>query len=192
MTNSDTSKLKFFLLNLGKGLIWFALLIVAYVLIKRYIKLDFLLWLEPYFNNSLLIFSIYAVSEFFLGIIPPEFFMIWALRDDSLNDYIFLVFLLTIISYLAGITGYFIGAYLNTTLYYRYVRKRFLGKYHSLLNQFGPFLIIVAAVTPVPFSAVSMLVGSLRYPFSKYLIYALSRFIRYAVYATIIWEANIF
>ena len=192
MENTKSAKLKFLLTNLGRGLILFGLMITAFLIIKRYVKLDFLHWLEPYFDNSILIFSVYSASEFFMGLIPPEFFMIWALRNGILSDYIYLVSLLAVISYIAGIGGYATGAFLNTTLYYRYVRKRFLGKYHSLMHQFGPFLIIVAAVTPIPFSAISMLVGSINYSFKKYLLFSLSRFLRYAVYAAIIWEANIF
>jgi len=192
MSETSSSKIKFLLINLGKGLLWLIVLVAVFIFIKRYVKLDFLHWLEPYFDNNFLIFSIYSVSEFFLGIIPPEFFMIWALRNGNLHDYIILILLLTIISYIAGVAGYLIGAFLNTTLYYRYVRKRFLGKYFGLLHEYGPFIIIVAAVTPVPFSAISMLVGSVNYPFGKFLFYALSRFIRFAVYAAIIWEANIF
>jgi membrane protein YqaA with SNARE-associated domain len=60
-----------------------------------------------------------------------------------------------------------------------------------MLQKYGVFLILVAAITPLPWSAISMLVGSLHYPSKKYLLWALARFIRFAVYAAIIWEANI-
>jgi len=184
-------KTTFLFSNLLKGLFWFALLIVAFVFIKENINLNFLKILKPIFDNTPLILTVYALSEFFFGIIPPELFMIWALREGSLESYIFYVLVFSLISYLAGFVGYLFGSYLDSTLYFRYVRKRFLGKYHSLLQRFGVFLILVAALTPLPFSGISMLVGSLRYPFKKYLFWALSRFLRFAAYALILWHANL-
>ncbi|NOX47534.1 MAG: VTT domain-containing protein, partial [Chlorobi bacterium] len=112
------------------------------------------------------------------------------LRFDNVSTFIWIVFLLAVISYIAGFIGFLFGAYLNTSLGFRYVRKRFLGKYHSLMNKYGAFLIIVAATTPLPYSAISMLVGSLKFPMKKYLLFALSRFVRYGFYALIVWEAN--
>jgi membrane protein DedA with SNARE-associated domain len=181
-------KTTFFLKNLLRGLLYLAILIAAYFVIKRNVSIDFLDLLEPYFENVTLILSIYSLSEFLFGIIPPELFMIWALRTENLVDYSAYVLLFAIISYLAGFAGYLFGAYLDSTLYYRYVRKRLLGKYHSLLQKYGVFLILVAALTPLPYAGISMLMGSFRYPLKRYLLWALTRFIRFAVYAAIIWK----
>ncbi len=179
-----SDKTRFFLSYLLKGLAWFAVF-------KKYIHLNFAEWLEPIFDTTRLIFAIYIISELVFGIIPPELFMIWALRTGELWDYVFLVFAFAALSYIAGFIGFLFGDYLNTTILFRYIRKRYLGKYHSLLQQYGVFLILVAAITPLPWSAISMLVGSLHYKKKKYLLWALTRFIRFAVYATIIWEANV-
>lgn len=174
-----------------KGLAWLAVLVIIFIFAKNKLKIDFEDWLGPVFDNTFLVVGIYTLSELIFGILPPELFMMWALRFDSLKEYIFWVFVFSAISYFAGGLGYLFGNYLNTTILFRYIRKRFLGKYHSLLQKFGVFLILVAALTPVPFSAISMLVGSLHYPMKKYLLWALSRFIRFAVYAFIIWEAGL-
>lgn len=178
--------------NLLKGLLWLAVLITAFIIVRRNISVDFLNLLKPVFDNTALIITVFTLSELLFGIIPPELFMIWALRDGDAISYGFYITLFSTISYLAGFVGYLFGSYLNSTLYFRYVRKRFLGKYHSLLQKFGVFLILVAALTPLPFSGISMLVGSLHYPAKKYLFWALSRFIRFAAYAAILWEANLF
>ncbi|MEZ5199544.1 MAG: VTT domain-containing protein [Bacteroidales bacterium] len=184
-------KTKFLLINLLKGLAWFALLLALYFVLKNYVNIDYERWLRPVFDRTWLIFTVYTFSEFVFGVLPPELFMMWALRFNSLTDYIFLVFVFAVISYIAGFAGYLFGAYLNSTIYYRYVRKRFLGKYHSHLQKYGVFMILVAAITPLPFSGISMLVGSFHYPMKNYLLWALSRFLRFAVYAILIWEANL-
>ncbi|MCD4695187.1 MAG: VTT domain-containing protein [Bacteroidales bacterium] len=184
-------KARFFLTNFAKGLLWLAVIVAVFIIAKKNVNVNFLHWLEPFFENTFLILSIYSLSELVFGIIPPELFMLWALKFGSLADYAFYVFLFTIISYVAGFIGFLFGRFLNTTIFYRYLRRRFLGKYHSLLQEYGYFLILVAALTPLPYSAISMIVGSLHFPVSKYLLWALSRFIRFAVYAAIIWEANL-
>jgi len=183
-------KSRFFLKYLARGLAWLIVLVAAFIVIRKNIDINFLLWLEPFFENTILIFSIYILSELIFGIIPPELFMMWALRAGSLTDYAFIVFLFAIISYISGIVGFLFGSYLNKTILFRYIRRRFLGRYHSALQKFGFFMILVAAITPLPFSAISMLVGSLHYPLSKYLWWASARFIRFFVYALIIWEAG--
>jgi membrane protein DedA with SNARE-associated domain len=185
-----SEKTKFFLKYLLRGFAWFGVLILIFLVFKNYIHLNFAEWLEPIFDTSRLIFTVYIISELFFGIIPPELFMIWALRFGGIFDYALLILALAAVSYLAGFAGYLFGNYLNKTVLFRYLRKRYLGKYHSMLQQFGPFLILVAAITPLPWSGISMLVGSLHYPPKKYLFWALSRFIRFAVYGAIIWEAN--
>jgi membrane protein DedA with SNARE-associated domain len=177
--------------NLLRGLLWLAFLVFLFIIFKNYITIDFEAWLGPLFDNIILMLSIYSLSEIIFGIIPPELFMIWALRFGSLGDYVFYIFVFAVLSYLAGMIGFLFGRYLDTSILFRYVRRRYLGKYHSLLQRFGVFLILVAALTPLPYSAISMLVGSLNYSFKRYLLWALSRFIRFAVYAFIIWEANL-
>jgi hypothetical protein len=183
-------KTRFFLVNLARGMGWLAILVLLFIIIRKNIDINFLVWLEPIFNNTRLIFTVYTLSEVFFGIIPPELFLMWALRSGSLTDYSFYVFFFAVISYAAGFIGFLFGSYLNTTIIFRYIRRRFLGKYHSLLQKYGFFLILVAAVTPLPFSGISMLVGSLHYPATRYLLWASSRFLRFFLYALIIWEAG--
>lgn len=185
-----SEKTSFFLKYLLRGFAWFGVLILIFLVFKNYVNLNIAEWLEPVFDTTRLIFAIYIVSELLFGIIPPELFMIWALRFGGIYEYAMLVLIFAVLSYVAGFAGYLFGNYLNKTLLFRYLRKRYLGKYHSLLQKFGPFLILVAALTPLPWSGISMLVGSLHYPPKKYLFWALSRFIRFAVYGAIIWEAN--
>jgi membrane protein DedA with SNARE-associated domain len=186
----EPKKSTFFLRNLSRGLIWFVVILAIFLLFKKFVNVSYLAWLAPVYKSPAIMFIIFLISEVVVGIIPPEIFMVWALRYNDIIGYMAIIALLAVISYLAGLTGYFIGRYLNTTLLYRFLRRKFLGRSEKLLNIYGLYLIIVAALTPVPFSGVSMLIGSVRYPFKKYLFYSLSRFIRFAVYSWIIWEAN--
>jgi membrane protein DedA with SNARE-associated domain len=187
----SNNKSTFLIRNLLRGFIWLAVIIAAFLFIKNKVNVNYLEWLKPLYDNTFIIFLIYFTSELVIGIIPPEVFMIWALRNGSIAEYMILILILALISYLAGLAGYFFGRYLNTTLVYRFIRMKFLTKMERKLNIYGLYIIIVAALTPLPFSGVSMLVGSVKYPLRKYILYSLTRFIRFAVYSWFIWEANI-
>ena len=177
--------------NLLKGFAWLAAIIVAFILIKHNVDVDYFKRLEPIYTNTGLIYLIYLISEVFFGIIPPELFMIWAATSFELTAFVFHIALLAFFSYLAGVLGFGIGVFLNKSLFFRLSKKRLLGKYEKYLLEYGAFLVIVAAVTPVPFSGISMLVGSIDLPFRRYIIFSLFRFLRFIVYAFIVWEANI-
>jgi membrane protein DedA with SNARE-associated domain len=182
---------KFVIRNIVRALIWLAAFVLAYFLFKKYVDIDYLNWLQPVFDNDTLIYSIFLVSEVIIGIIPPELFMIWAAeRNELLINYILVVGALATVSYFAGVLGFLIGRYLSRTVFYRYFRRRFLKKTESRLQVFGPYLVVVAALTPVPFSGVAMLVGSVRYAFKRYFLFSLSRFLRFAIYGWVFWEAR--
>ncbi|MBN1144172.1 MAG: VTT domain-containing protein [Bacteroidales bacterium] len=180
----------FFLRNLAKGLIWLAVIVALFVFSKHHIDRELLLRFEPLFEKTGLILFIYSLSELFIGIIPPEVFLIWSLRSGDLHVYIMYALLLTVLSYLAGLTAYFFGRYLHNTRLYRYLRERYLQKTELLLQEYGLYLILVAALTPIPFSGVAMLVGSVHYPVRRYIYLSLARFAKFALSAYVIWEAN--
>ena len=188
---SQSEKTKFLLSNLVKGLAWLVIIVAGYFLAKKYFDFDLELLLGPLYEKPVAIFSIFLVSEVVFGIIPPEFFMLWSLRDEVLLLYIQNIAALAFMSYCAGVLGYFIGSYFNSTVMYRLLRRNYLGKYEKMFNNYGGFLILVAALTPLPFSGICMLVGAVNYSKRKFFWISMSRFIRFIVYAFIIWEANI-
>ena len=183
-------RVKFLLKNLGKGLLWFAVLVVAYVLFKDKISVDPESILGRVSDSPVLVFSIFLASEIIIGIIPPELFMGWAANPGDPKLYIVYVTLFAFISYGAGIVGYLIGALMSKTILFRYTRRKFFMQVETFFKQYGGFLIFVAAVTPVPFSAVCMLVGSVHYKFNKFLLISSSRFLRFGFYSYILWHAG--
>lgn len=187
---STESKRKFFLRNLLKGLTWLAVIVILFVLTKHNVDRDLLLKYEYLFEKTGLILFIFTLSELIIGIIPPELFFIWSLRSGDLHVFIIYVIILTIISYIAGFLAFLFGRYLHNTLLYKYLQKKYLKKTEVLLQEYGLYLILVSALTPIPFSGTAMLVGSVNYPVNKYLYWSLSRFVKFIVSAYIIWEAN--
>lgn len=184
-------KFVFFLRNFTRGLAWVLAILAIVFGLKKLNLFDYETFLLPLYDRPLLIYLVFFVSEVVVGIIPPEFFMLWALHNHSFAQYMQIVLLLASLSYLAGLIAYFTGRYLNTRRFFRFFRRRFLKKLERLFYQYGMPLIIVSALTPVPFSATSMLVGSSRYPLKKYLLYSLSRYLRFVLYGYIVWKTAV-
>lgn len=182
---------RFLIRNLLKGLLWLTVIVAGYLFLRK--NYDFTLEsvLGPVYEQPNIVYTIFLASEVIFGIIPPEFFMIWSLRSEIIGNYVNNIIALSAISYVAGIIGFGIGAYLKDTQFYKQMKKRVFGKFEKHLNNYGGFLVVVAALTPLPFSGIAMLVGSVHYSFRKYLWFSLFRFVRFLAYSIVIWEAHI-
>lgn len=186
-------RVKFLISNGLKGLIWLAVLLVGYfVFDKLVISKDPELWLEHFYSRPGLIYLIYVASESFIGLFPPELFMIWAFNKSDIPHYILNVGFFAVVSYLLGYLNFLIGQFLYKRVIFRYFRKRFFRESWDQLRKYGLFLILVAAITPVPWAAVCLLVGSAGFPTKRFLIYALSRILRFVVYGYVVYQTHQF
>jgi membrane protein YqaA with SNARE-associated domain len=186
---SDESKSVFLLKNLAKGLAWFAVIIAAYLLVQE--ELDvYKKEINELGDNLPLLLGIFTFSEIVFGILPPEIFMlIWKTKGDPVM-YTMNLTVLTLISYAAGILGYWIGLRFSRTSFYHRVHQRWLAPYDQKLRKYGGFLVVVGAVTPVPFSATCMLAGSVNLNFRTFLLLTISRIVRFAFYGTLVWVST--
>ena len=190
--NELPDRRRFLLRNLLRGFLWLAVIVIGFIYLRKNYGFSMETLLGPVYDEPTIVYFIFLASEIIFGIIPPEFFMIWSLRNEVFMAYINNVIALSAISYVAGIIGFGIGAYLKNTRFYRMMKYRVFGKFEKHLNNYGGFLVVVAALTPLPFSGIAMLVGSVHYSFKKYLWFSLFRFLRFIAYGIVIWEANIF
>ena len=184
----EESKSSFLLKNLFRGLVWFAIILTAYILVSEDIKIY-----QEEINNVgdrlPLLLGIFTVSEIVFGILPPELFMLVWQSKGVLSEYIINLSYLTVISYAAGILGFYIGRFFSKTKIYVRIHDRYLKQYDHKLKKYGLYLVLVGAVTPVPFSATCMLAGSVNTPFKDFLLVCISRIIRFAAYGWAVWAA---
>lgn len=192
MAKEENRKAIFLIKNLLSGIIWLVGIILVFYFLKRMLGLDFEALIEQYADQPWLVYLIFLASEIIFGIIPPELFMIWAAGSSAIAPYFILMLLLATTSYLAGILGYLIGRSLHKTKFYLLLEKYILKSYVEVLKKYGYYLIIVAALTPIPFSAICMLVGAVEFPFNKFLAFAAFRFLRFTVYAWLILHVSNF
>lgn len=183
----EETKSSFLWKNLLRGLIWFAVIITAYILASEDIKVY-----QKEINNIgdrlPLLLGIFTVSEVVFGIIPPELFMLIWQSKGILSEYVVNLTYLTLISYAAGVLGYYIGRYFSKTSLYQRINERYLKQYDRQLKKFGIYIVLVGAVTPVPFSATCMLAGSVNIPIKDFLLICISRILRFTVYGWMVWS----
>ncbi len=182
----EESKSSFLWKNLLRGLAWFGVIITAYIFAREDIRV-YQLEINQIGNQLPLLLAIFTVSEIIFGIIPPELFMLIWQSKGNLSEYVLNLSYLTLISYAAGVLGYYIGRYFSLTRLYQQINERYLKQYDEKLKKYGLYLVLVGAVTPVPFSATCMLAGSVNSSFRDFLLICISRVLRFAVYGWMVW-----
>ncbi len=181
---------KLFASNLLKGLIGFLLLAVVFLIVKKFLPGDMVETLEPLREQKVLVYSIFFVSEIFVGLIPPEVFMIWGLGEGALA-YIQVVAILAVLSYLGGIIAFYLGRLLFNSGFMNKVKSiKTFNDYLVYYRKYGGILIFISAVTPLPFALFSFISGTFNYTFKKYISFAAFRFIRFAFYGYLIWKGS--
>ena len=183
----EESKSSFLLKNLARGLTWFAIIITAYILASEELGV-YQEEIKRLSSNFALLFTIFTISEIVFGIIPPEIFMLIWQSQGVMSAYIINLTILTVISYGAGVLGYYIGYTFSKSRLYRRFHVQFLYRYDKQLKRYGGYLVIVGAVTPVPFSAMCMLAGSVKLNFKSFLLICISRVARFAAYGWMVWK----
>ncbi len=134
--------------------------------------------------NWLIVATLF-ISECFTGILPPDMYILWA---KSLDYSYLMVFILALVSYIGGIISWYIGTQLHRLKRVKkWVHIKFSEQFKTF-RKYGGLVIFISALTPLPFSPVSVVAGMVEYPFKNYLIVALSRFLRFFLYAFVLYK----
>lgn len=160
---------------------------VVILLALEYFLLDFNYLLSSLVTNysPKIIFSFFLISETILGLVPPEIFIAWASKSEF--PWLFL-FALAMMSYMGGIVAYFIG---NRLFLIPAVKNHIETKIaiHVVnLRKWGGLFVFIGAMLPLPHSIVSLACGLIKYNFKHYLLWALFRFLRFFIYALVIFQ----
>jgi membrane protein YqaA with SNARE-associated domain len=185
----EESKSSFLLKNLFKGLLWLGIILVVFLLAEDFIQDNFKKHIDVLQDKPVILFSIFSISEIVFGIIPPVLFMsTWKLLVNvSLSQYILYLAILSILSFLSGVLGFYIGKYFSQTAFYKKIEARYLLQYNKQLKKYGAFLVIVGALTPVPFSGTCMLAGSVHTSFRPFILACATRVFYFIIYGWIVW-----
>jgi len=162
-------------------------IIVGIVLVLEYYFIDINAMLDTLVAtfSPALIFLVFAVSESFLGLLPPEIFIAWSAK--SVYPWLFL-FIISTLSYLGGVVSYVIGKQLyRIPAIKKYIETK-IAIHITNLRKWGGMLVFVGAMLPIPHSVVGMACGLIKYDFKHYLLWALFRYVRFIIYAFVIFK----
>ena len=131
-----------------------------------------------------IIYSVFLLSETFLGLVPPEMFIAWA---SKLEIPWLTLFILATLSYIGGVISYFLGTRLFLIPSVKNHIENKIKKHIVNLRKWGGIFVFPGAVSPVPHSVVSLTSGLIGYNFKSYLLWSLFRYMRFIIYALIIF-----
>jgi uncharacterized membrane protein YdjX (TVP38/TMEM64 family) len=163
-----------------KIVLLYIVIMVPIILIAKYL-IDLNPILQYIFDNFSdgLVLSVFLVSESFLGMIPPDLFIIWTSKFNS--PFVFLT-ILGLLSYIGGAISYYIGFWLSTRPKIKAYSERALEKYILMVKKWGGAFIVISALFPFsPFSMIVIAVSLFKYPFKYYLLFGVTRIIRFIV-----------
>ena len=162
-------------------------LFVGILVILEYFFIDLNSLLSSLVTNysPFAIFSFFLTSETILGLIPPEIFIAWSSKSDT--PWFFLSVLASL-SYAGGVLSYLIGKQLFLIPKVKNHIENKIAIHISNLRKWGGFFVFVGALLPLPHSIVGLACGLIKYNFKHYLLWALFRFLRFYIYALVIFQ----
>lgn len=134
------------------------------------------------------VFLFFFGTESFMGMIPPDIFIVWAKARFPEHPYL-LVTILATLSYFGGVAAYYLGKFTRRSNRVRNYIKRKYEKNFDMIEKWGGLVIIMAALFPLPFAMISTIAGIVKYPLKPFLLYGLTRYIRFYLYAVVIFGA---
>lgn len=157
--------------------LYFIIVIPVVLLGKRLIDFDSVFsYITGKFPDGFVLI-LFFISESFLGMIPPDLFMIWATKFDSP---LLILTILGVLSYIGGAISCLIGYQISKMPKVKAYSERKLDKYILLARKWGGAFIIIAALFPFsPLSLVAIALGLLKYPLKLYFLFGISRIFRF-------------
>ncbi len=172
--------------SLIKSILPIGAIVLAIYLIHEFL-VDFNVLFESIVTtySPIKILAIFFTSESILGLVPPEIFIAWAAKSTSPILYLSL---LALLSYLGGVVSFFIGKSISKVpVVFNYLEVK-MAKHLKMIKKWGGFLIVVGALFPIPFAMTSIAAGVINYKFRNYLLFGLLRFVRFYLYALVIFH----
>ena len=164
------------------------LLFIAVLLFINYRVMsinDMLLYITNNLSDTL-IFTVFLISESFLGLLPPDIFIAWTKNSESPLLYLtFLAFL----SFTGGVFSYYFGrTLLLIPKINNYLEGR-MTKHIQNMQKWGGLLIAVGALLPLPFAMACLAAGMIRFSERYFFLFASLRFLRFVIYGYAIYSA---
>ena len=160
-------------------LIYIVIMVPAIIIGKYLIDFDSIFKFITTRFQDWFVLTLFLLSESFLGMIPPDLFLIWSTKFESP---LLMATSLGVLSYIGGIISFLIGFMLTKRKRIKAYSERVLVNYMGMIRKWGGAFIIISALFPFsPFSMVVIAVSLFKYPFKLYLLFGLARIARFVI-----------
>lgn len=132
------------------------------------------------------VLSFFLLSESFMGLIPPDIFILWV---SEMPNFYLMVGLLGFISYVGGFIAYFLGAFIRKIPKVKVRVENIYASHIDKIKKWGGVFIVIAALFPLPYAIVCTLAGLMKFPVVRLTYLGIFRIIRFFLYAMLIIQA---
>jgi membrane protein YqaA with SNARE-associated domain len=122
------------------------------------------------------------LADTLISPIPPDLLIVIIAKSDLSDMAILYIGILSVISVLAGYSGYWVGRMLGKSAWGRRSLKDAPERHALRVKRYGIWAIIGGALTPLPFSVTCWTAGLLKMPWKLFALAALSRIPRFYIY----------
>lgn len=120
------------------------------------------------------------LADTFTFPVPPDAYLLAAVASHA--DEIPILIVISVSSIVAGNLAYFVGPLLQNVPILGKKIEKFRHKGEMLFKKWGLWTVVIAALTPIPFSVVCWFAGIYKMPYRPFFIGTLVRFLRFALF----------
>ena len=126
--------------------------------------------------------AVVFVADLIISPIPPDFALFLIGKSPQHENWLVLVPFLGLISTIAGVFGWLVGKRLKKLAFFQRLINYFGQEYLGVARRFGFWLVVIGALTPLPFSMTCWMAGIFNLPFSTFIIASSFRIPRFVLY----------
>ena len=122
-------------------------------------------------------------ADLIISPVPPDAALFFIGKSSLHSSWAIYVPILGVVSTLAGVCGWLVGQKIKGLPYFKKLLDYFEQSEHrSAAKKYGFWMVVLGALTPLPFSLTCWLAGIFRMPFKNFLIAASFRIPRFIIY----------
>lgn len=122
------------------------------------------------------------IADLIISPIPPDAALFFIGQSAMHEKWIVWVPLLGLVSTTAGLCGWFIGRRLLKIRLFRRMILGFTKEHRGSIRKYGFWMVVIGALTPLPFSLTCWLAGIFKLPMETFVLAALFRVPRFVLY----------
>jgi membrane protein YqaA with SNARE-associated domain len=130
------------------------------------------------------------ISDAVFSPVPPDAVLVLISKSPYHASWPTLIPVLGLLSTVGGWIGYFIGRKIAHTSLPRYLFQHFKQRSAAIIHRYGPWGVVLGALTPMPFSITCWTAGMLEIPFRRVAWPCLLRVPRFVIYYLVIAYAE--